>query len=141
MRIYLVSFILTLLFPYGSFDGVCSGETKPNVITNVTVNTSRGTVVGTHMDLGNDKNQMYYGSGDVFLGIPYVIPPTGEYRWKKPARLDKFTTSPWDATYYRSACPQLKVDEISEDCLYLNIFTPDVSLQKSSRLHSCSEFR
>ena len=44
----------------------------------------------------------------------------------------------WEARYYRPACPQdindLKVDipkvthwNISEDCLYMNIFAPNVS--------------
>lgn len=45
----------------------------------------------------------------------------------------------WDASYYRPACPQrvheIKRDvpdfpkaNISEDCLYMNVFAPNVSL-------------
>lgn len=48
----------------------------------VYVNTSRGSLFGFHVDYGNDKSQLFYGSGDVFLGIPYVLPPVGERRFK-----------------------------------------------------------
>ena len=48
-------------------------------------------------------------------------------------------TGVWDATYYRPACPQIpwlvkqtvpgfnRADNTSEDCLYMNIFVPNVS--------------
>ena len=126
MGTYLVFIVLPLLLQYASAY-ICTGEFQPNITTYTTVNTSRGSVIGTHVDLGSDKNQIYYGSGDVFLGIPYVQPPIGEYRWKRPVRLDKFTASPWNATFNKLACPQFYSDEISEDCLYLNIYTPSVS--------------
>lgn len=47
----------------------------------VYVTTSRGQVVGYHFDQGNDTSQIYYGQGDIFLGIPYVQPPVGALRY------------------------------------------------------------
>lgn len=41
----------------------------------VQVNTSRGSVIGYHVDYGNNTSQLYYGQADVFLGIPFVQPP------------------------------------------------------------------
>lgn len=62
-----------------------------------------------------------------FLGVPFADPPVGEYRWRPPRPL-----SPWKevrlCTEYSAACPQnrskfLWVNKMSEDCLYLNIWT------------------
>uniref|UniRef100_A0A8C4RDU3 Carboxylic ester hydrolase n=1 Tax=Erpetoichthys calabaricus TaxID=27687 RepID=A0A8C4RDU3_ERPCA len=65
-----------------------------------------------------------------FWGIPYADAPTGWRRWKPPQDL-----SPWhgiyDGTFPRPGCPQLCKQlvfacpkQISEDCLYLNVFVP-----------------
>jgi para-nitrobenzyl esterase len=62
----------------------------------------------------------------VFLGIPFAAPPTGDLRWKPPAPVQ-----PWDgvkdATRYAATCPQPGSPaplNMSEDCLYLNVWTP-----------------
>lgn len=47
----------------------------------VTVQTGRGSVAGYRADYGNDKSKLWYGQGDVFLGIPYVQPPVGDLRF------------------------------------------------------------
>ncbi|XP_063294090.1 carboxylesterase 5A-like [Pelobates fuscus] len=75
---------------------------------------------------------------DTFYGVPFAKPPVGELRFSRPE-----PPVPWDS--YRDAtkdppmCLQnikivehlmklskvnLKVPPVSEDCLYLNIFTP-----------------
>jgi para-nitrobenzyl esterase len=63
-----------------------------------------------------------------FLGIPFAAPPVGPLRWRPPQPV-----TPWggtlDATSYSSACAQVSsingTPSESEDCLYLNVWTPD----------------
>ncbi len=66
----------------------------------------------------------------VFRGIPYAAPPVGERRWQPPRPV-----TPWEgvrpATEFGARCAQNRVfddmvfrDEMSEDCLYLNVWTP-----------------
>ncbi|XP_077449506.1 cAMP-regulated D2 protein [Stigmatopora argus] len=67
----------------------------------------------------------------IFYGIPYADPPVGAYRWKPPRPV-----SPWkalyDATFPRAPCVQgcrgpMAAEcpkNVSEDCLYLNVFVP-----------------
>jgi para-nitrobenzyl esterase len=67
-----------------------------------------------------------------FLGVPYAAPPTGELRWKPPEPV-----APWagmrDATHFGAACPQLPEPWLtyphwSEDCLFLNVWTRQISV-------------
>ncbi|ESO82688.1 hypothetical protein LOTGIDRAFT_184457, partial [Lottia gigantea] len=64
-----------------------------------------------------------------FLGIPYAESPTGNRRFLKPVRKAKFTET-FNASLYGPSCPQsspaFQYDRIDEDCLNLNIHTPDV---------------
>jgi para-nitrobenzyl esterase len=67
------------------------------------------------------------GSLRVYTGIPFAAPPTGDLRWRPPAPVQ-----PWsgvkETKLYSTACPQpAAVDptlNMSEDCLYLNVWTP-----------------
>ncbi|KAM4637287.1 LOW QUALITY PROTEIN: acetylcholinesterase-like, partial [Amazona ochrocephala] len=73
-----------------------------------------------------------------FLGIPYGTPPLGSLRFRPPLPPPPWTR-PLDASSHRSACFQLPDTtfpgfggsemwnpnrEMSEDCLYLNVWTP-----------------
>lgn len=85
---------------------------------------------GTLLQLadGDVQGQAVDGARE-FLGIPFAAPPTGELRFRPPAPV-----TPWvgvlDATSYSSSCPQLANGPVgtgseTEDCLYLNVWTPD----------------
>ena len=70
-------------------------------------------------------------SGAMFKGIPFAAPPVGDLRWKEP-RPVKAWTGVKAATEYGHSCAQslagwnkLAYDSASEDCLYLNVWTPE----------------
>ena len=61
---------------------------------------------------------------NVWQGIPFASPPTGELRWKAP-RPPKSWTEPLPTLQYGSGCPQnLMGFSGQEDCLYLNVWSP-----------------
>ena len=81
----------------------------------------------------------------VFRGVPFAEPPVGDLRWQRPQPLQT-KSAVRDATKFRAACMQsMRIlnwyrdlaetfgasrnvfDDlaISEDCLYLNVWTPD----------------
>jgi para-nitrobenzyl esterase len=79
-------------------------------------------------DLGPVRGQSRPGYR-TFQGIPFAAPPTGDLRWRPPQ-----PARPWrgvyDATFPRSQCGQLPAPyggetTYEEDCLYLNVTTPD----------------
>lgn len=63
-----------------------------------------------------------------YLGIPFAAPPTGERRWAAPVAPDAWE-GVRDATKFGPSCPQNLPDgvdvETSEDCLSLNVWTPN----------------
>ena len=64
-----------------------------------------------------------------FLGLPYATPPIGPLRWRPPV-----SPAPWTdvlvADKFGNSCVQTQTfgrfaqKSMSEDCLYLNVFTP-----------------
>ncbi|KAF9313827.1 hypothetical protein BG003_004756 [Podila horticola] len=80
-----------------------------------------GSVIGTR-----DSNSFR------FLGIPYAQPPVGVLRFRPPEKALPFTFA-HDARQFGAVCPQetgtdARVNRApeSEDCLFLNVFTPSV---------------
>jgi len=67
------------------------------------------------------------GAVDEFLGIPYAAPPVGALRWRPPQPAVSWS-GVRDATQFAPHCPQsagpFGQASTSEDCLFLNIFTP-----------------
>jgi para-nitrobenzyl esterase len=66
-----------------------------------------------------------YG-GAVFKGIPFAQPPTGELRWREPMPV-KTWSGVRDAFAFGAPCVQGSPAGArgSEDCLYLNVWTPE----------------
>lgn len=66
-----------------------------------------------------------------FKGIPFAAPPVGDLRWKEPQRVKNWTDVR-KATKFGPRAMQRAVfgdmafrsDGMSEDCLYLNVWTP-----------------
>jgi para-nitrobenzyl esterase len=86
------------------------GPARPVVLTD------RGPVRGVSTSIGNQ-----------FLGIPYAAPPVGALRWVAPQPAASWQT-PRDASQFANHCPQsaspFGVASTTEDCLYLNVYTP-----------------
>jgi para-nitrobenzyl esterase len=74
-----------------------------------------------------------------FRGIPFAAPPVGNLRWAPPATVQRWT-GVRPAAAFGASCMQrehgdalpwtmdfLDKNQISEDCLYLNVWTPIVS--------------
>jgi para-nitrobenzyl esterase len=82
------------------------------------VSVTGGSIRGTALDRG----------GAVFKGIPFAQPPVGALRWREPQPV-----KPWTgvraATSFGAPCAQNSggrvLETSSEDCLYLNLWTPD----------------
>ncbi len=70
----------------------------------------------------------------IFKGIPYAAPPVGALRWKEPQPVPSWQ-GVRPAKEFAARCMQARVfDDMvfrdaapSEDCLYLNVWTPKVS--------------
>lgn len=102
--------IFMVLLGFFFLAGCTQKEPGPGV-----VKTDTGYVSG----LQQDNLRVYYG-------IPFAAPPTGDLRWKPPAPVQ-----PWDGIketkVYSPTCPQPGDPaplNMSEDCLYLNIWSP-----------------
>ncbi|NXU51605.1 SASB hydrolase, partial [Turnix velox] len=111
---------------------------KPEVVTKL------GTVQGFQLHVDSAKKNV-----NVFLKLPFARPPVGQLRFSPPQ-----PPEPWsgvrDATSYPAMCLQDKVTgqlisdmvsmnkdkvtlSVSEDCLYLNIYSP-VPVGKQEKL-------
>ncbi|MCQ2203320.1 MAG: carboxylesterase family protein [Bacteroidales bacterium] len=82
-------------------------------LTDAVVDVEGGTIQGYHAD-----------GLTIFKGIPFAAPPVGDLRWKAPQPVQ-----PWDSilntTKYATGPIQGEPSaDYSEDCLYLNVWTP-----------------
>ena len=92
-------------------------------MTDALVSTSAGSLRGTDVD-----------GIAVFKGIPYAAPPVGRLRFRAPAPVETWDGTR-DARAYGPSCPQptrrpagwSHEEQESEDCLFLNVWTPDAS--------------
>jgi para-nitrobenzyl esterase len=65
---------------------------------------------------------------EAFRGIPYAAAPIGDRRWRPPQEHARWK-GVVDATRFGPHCPQVATPygapSTSEDCLFLNVFTPE----------------
>ena len=95
-------------------------------MTDVLVRTTPGTLRGA-VD----------GGIATFKGVPYAAPPVGERRFRPPAPVESWD-GVRDALAYGPSCPQPAQRPAGwshearedEDCLYLNVWTPDASADR-----------
>ena len=85
------------------------------------------------IDAGAVAGTLVDPSVRAYLGIPFAAPPVREYRWRAPQPV-----APWRGVYtadtLKPECPQglrspsinhyFGEEPVSEDCLYLNVWTP-----------------
>ncbi|TML18538.1 MAG: carboxylesterase family protein, partial [Actinobacteria bacterium] len=83
-------------------------------------------------------------SGDrvlAFLGIPYAAPPAGALRWqppqprepwRRPRHCNRFGPTAWQATGgpLDGVVPGMRVTNMGNDCLNLNVWTPSTEGQR-----------
>ncbi|XP_046469037.2 carboxylic ester hydrolase-like isoform X2 [Neodiprion pinetum] len=117
---------LLLSIFFSSSSGYLDGTTEPEVTF------SQGNLRGKIMTTTHGRKV------SAFLGIPYAQPPVGNKRFANPV-----PAGGWkgirNATADGNMCPQLSnIDYVSfvgdEDCLNLNVYTPQISNRKNSSL-------
>jgi para-nitrobenzyl esterase len=109
--------------------GLALGLSTGSYADSLTVKTEQGKVQGKTINDGKVK---------AFLGLPYAAPPVGDLRWKAPEPPAKWKGER-DATKFGAHCAQGHVfDDMvfqdagpSEDCLFLNVYAPSDSTDKS----------
>lgn len=79
---------------------------------------------------GQVRGTLLNKGGAVFKGIPYAQPPVGDLRWREPSPV-----KPWtgvrEAKTFGAVCAQRSgqipnaAEFSSEDCLFVNIWTPE----------------
>ncbi len=128
MHVYKLSSILVIclvLIGLSLLAGCTQVGSGPGV-ANVSATANTSGIVKT--DAGNVSGLTQDGLR-VYLGIPFAAPPTGDLRWRPPAPVQ-----PWDGVKEAkafsleppqpaAASPGAPVN-MSEDCLYLNLWTP-----------------
>ncbi|XP_077980068.1 fatty acyl-CoA hydrolase precursor, medium chain-like [Glandiceps talaboti] len=112
------SFLLVLCFQLGISKVFGFNETAYIEVPN------QGLLRGERIFVNDDMNVLFFGR------VPFAAPPLEELRFSRPGPPPSWEGER-DSTYWGPACPQnlgpIKVHEdfVNEDCLYMNIHTPE----------------
>ena len=112
------------------------------------VNTRLGSIQGVTQVIPNAHGRVK--AIHKFLGIPYAMAPIGNLRFAPPQPHRGWKDKVYEATSFRPICMQMirhynisirqawdgfsEMDNMSEDCLYLNIYTP-INASKAAQLY------
>src|SRR5215471_12280387 len=94
-----------------------------------TVDAPTGTTCGLLIEAPPTTNRDLYN----YRGIPYALPPIGDLRWAPPQPYPRWSDLRV-ATSFGAVCPQDGITNDSEDCLFLNIWTPRAAVDRGKRL-------
>ena len=105
-------------------------------VLSITVPTKYGKVEGWTTFYPNATGE--FKSVSKFLGVPFAAPPTGELRFKAPQPPKAWKPNVRPAKSHGNICLQWKTYEYlvkpfasdfsySEDCLYLDVYSPNVN--------------
>lgn len=111
-----------LILPGLLFFNIATAQNNPQATI------ASGTLEGTYNSITGIRS---------FKGIPFAAPPVGDLRWKEPQPAGNWTGI--RKAYHFSHMPMQKrvfsdmvfrADTMSEDCLYLNVWTPAKSAKE-----------
>ncbi|CAG2171018.1 unnamed protein product [Oppiella nova] len=116
-------------------------QSSAKIVSNVKNDSESEVIVRTLYGQLSGKRLDVFGSAVyAFLGVPYARPPLDELRFAAPQPMKRWT-GVRTATQFTPMCPQVIIpksivdmnyisENISEDCLSLNIWTPEVRPKK-----------
>ena len=134
--IFVVLLSLSLAPPAKAMDLQLPGETAGPMLLLTATHPAQAAVVTTQSGQIRGVSADATGDVTVYRGIPYAAPPTGALRWREPQ-----PPAAWsgirDASAAVPGCMQIVAPNqlpwteefmhhgpVSEDCLYLNLWTP-----------------
>lgn len=95
-----------------------------------TVSPPAGTLCGLALPAPSNTPRPLYS----YRGIPYAQPPVGALRWAAPQQLASWRGT-LRATGFGAVCPQQgATTPMSEDCLFLNVWTPQAAVARKRQL-------
>ena len=107
--------------------GPAAGASTPTGPVALTVNGAVRGLAKASASASANASASASGVVDEFLGIPYAAPPVGALRWQPPQPAANWS-GVRNATQFAPHCPQpggpFGQASTSEDCLYLNVYTP-----------------
>ncbi|KAJ6642235.1 Pyrethroid hydrolase Ces2a [Pseudolycoriella hygida] len=112
--------VIVCAFVY-QIDAGCEGSYEYK-----TVNTKYGDIRGCKSKTLLNRSEIVS-----FIGIPYAQPPLGALRFEQAIKPNQWNAT-LDTLSYKAVCMQMDAGNAigDEDCLYLNVFTPDFFLFK-----------